>query len=240
MTRTPVACKSGSPKPAPTVVGRWCLQDAKARFRELVRSTRSSGPQTLTPHDQGRGGGGRCTNVQARAGRGHGSAVDRCIAAIAASRHRDRAGAPAHAHARARTRARYFFVSGRLLDTNVISELRRPWPNARVVAFVAAQPLQTLFISTVTLAEIRFGIESLDNAGLRSVLIDWLTHKVKPFFIQRVLPVSEDVMLKWRLLVEEGCKTGHTFCLPDLIVGATGLCHGLTSQKRKCRCTTRG
>jgi len=46
-------------------------------------------------------------------------------------------------------------VSGWLLDTNVISELRRPRPEARVVEFVAAQPLEQLFVSTVTFAEIR-------------------------------------------------------------------------------------
>lgn len=101
-------------------------------------------------------------------------------------------------------------MSGLLLDTNVISELRRPHPDKRVVAFVAAQPLERLYISTVTLADIRFGIELVADAGRRADLADWLTHKVRPMFEQRVLPVSEDVMLKWRLLVEAGRKTGPT------------------------------
>ena len=57
---------------------------------------------------------------------------------------------------------------GYLLDTNVISELRRPRPDQRVVAFVAAQPLETLHISTVTLAEIRFGIELVADASRRA------------------------------------------------------------------------
>lgn len=61
-----------------------------------------------------------------------------------------------------------------LLDTNVVSELRRPRPQPRVVAFVAAQPLDHLFLSVVTLAEIRFGIESLADAGRRAELNDWL------------------------------------------------------------------
>jgi len=47
-----------------------------------------------------------------------------------------------------------------------------------------------------------------------------------------VLPVSEDVVLKWRLLVEEGRKIGHTFSQPDLIIGATALEHGLTVASR--------
>lgn len=119
-----------------------------------------------------------------------------------------------------------------LIDTNVISELRRAKPEPRVVKFVAAQPLEALFISDVTLAEIRFGIEMVDDATRRADLHDWLTHKVRPMFAQRLLPVSEDVMLKWRLLVEAGRKTGHTFSQPDLIIAATAAHHGLTVVTR--------
>jgi hypothetical protein len=123
-------------------------------------------------------------------------------------------------------------VTGWLLDTNILAELRRPKPEPKVVAFVAAQPLESLYVSTVTLAEIRFGIELLPEAARRSDLNDWLTHKVRPMFAQRVLPVSEDVIFKWRLLVEAGRKAGHTFSQPDLIIAATALLHGLTIISR--------
>jgi predicted nucleic acid-binding protein len=123
-------------------------------------------------------------------------------------------------------------VSGWLLDTNILSELRRKRPEPKVVAFIAAQPLEELYISAVTLAEIRFGIESLSDANRRAELTEWLTHKVRPMFEQRVLPISEDIMFKWRLLVEEGRKVGHTFSQPDLIIAATGLHHGLTIVSR--------
>ncbi|HEV2271023.1 MAG TPA: type II toxin-antitoxin system VapC family toxin [Steroidobacteraceae bacterium] len=119
-----------------------------------------------------------------------------------------------------------------LLDTNVLSELRRPKPEPKVVRFVADQPLEMLHISVVTLAEIRFGIEVLPDVKRRSKLNDWLSHKVRPMFEQRVLPISEDVMLKWRLLVEEGRKGGHTFSQPDLIIAATAQHHGLTVASR--------
>jgi predicted nucleic acid-binding protein len=118
-------------------------------------------------------------------------------------------------------------VSGWLLDTNVISELRRPRPSARVRRFIASQRLDDLFVSTVTFAEIRFGIEAVGDPIRRSELNDWLLHRVRPMFDQRVLEVSEDVMFKWRLLVEEGRKVGHTFSQPDLILAATALQHGL-------------
>jgi toxin FitB len=123
-------------------------------------------------------------------------------------------------------------VSDWLLDTNVISELRRPRPEKRVLAFVAKQPLENLFVSTVSLAEIRFGIETVGDPIRRAELNDWLAHKVRPLFDQRVLAVSEDVMFKWRLLVEDGRKSGHTFSQPDLIIAATALHHGLTVVTR--------
>ena len=123
-------------------------------------------------------------------------------------------------------------MTGWVLDTNVLSELRRPKPEPKVVRFVAGQPLELLYISVVTLAEIRFGIEALPDVRRRSELNDWLSHKVRPMFEQRVLPISEDVMLKWRLLVEEGRKGGHTFSQPDLIIAATAQHHGLTVASR--------
>ncbi len=123
-------------------------------------------------------------------------------------------------------------MSGWLLDTNVISELRRPRPDARVRHFVASQRLEDLFISTVTFAEIRFGIEAVVDAVRRAELNDWLVHKVRPMFDQRVLEVSEDVLFKWRLLVEEGRKAEHTFSQPDLFIAATARQHGLVVVTR--------
>jgi predicted nucleic acid-binding protein len=123
-------------------------------------------------------------------------------------------------------------VTGWLLDTNVISELRKPHPSARVRGFIAAQALEELFVSAVTFAEIRYGIEAVKDPIRRAELNDWLTHKVRPLFEQRVLEVSEHVMFKWRLLVEEGRKAGHTFSQPDLIIAATALHHGLTVVTR--------
>ena len=129
-------------------------------------------------------------------------------------------------------------MSGWLLDTNVLSELRRPKPEPKVVAFVAAQPLDLLYVSAVTLAEIRFGIEVARDLSRRAALNDWLTQKIRPMFEQRTLPVTEDIMFKWRLLVEEGRKTGHTYSQPDLIIAASALQHGLaivSRDTRECR-----
>ena len=123
-------------------------------------------------------------------------------------------------------------MTGWLLDTNVLSELRRPRPDANVLQFVSNQSLDLLYVSVVTFAEIRFGIELVEDANRRMDLNDWLTNKLRPMFEQRVLDVTEDIMLKWRLLVEEGRRVGHTFAQPDLIIAATALHHGLEVVSR--------
>jgi predicted nucleic acid-binding protein len=100
------------------------------------------------------------------------------------------------------------------------------------VAFVRSQPLDALFLSVVTFAEIRYGIELLSDAVRRAELTDWLTRRMRPMFEQRVLAVSEDVLVTWRLLVEQGRKVGHTFSQPDLFIAATARHHGLTVVSR--------
>ncbi len=119
-----------------------------------------------------------------------------------------------------------------LLDTNVLSEGRKPKPEPRVAAFYAAQPLHSLYISEVNFAEIRFGIELQQDPARRAQLNDWLTLKLRPTFAGRILPVTEDILLKWRLLLEQGRKIGHTYSTPDLLLAATALHHGLTVVTR--------
>ena len=119
-----------------------------------------------------------------------------------------------------------------LLDTNVLSELRKPRPEPKVVAFVDDCPMDSLYISVVTAAEIRFGIELVTEPNRRAELNAWLIHKVRPMFGNRIPPVTEDIMFRWRLLVEEGRKIGHTFSQPDLIIAATAVEHDLTVVTR--------
>ncbi len=98
--------------------------------------------------------------------------------------------------------------------------------------FIAQQPLDTLYVSIVSLAEIRFGIERVGDPGRRSALQEWLIHQVRPMFQQRMLPLCEDIVVKWRQIVEDGQKDGHTFSQPDLFIAATALYHGMTLVTR--------
>jgi predicted nucleic acid-binding protein len=111
-------------------------------------------------------------------------------------------------------------VRGWLLDTNVVSELRRPRPAASVAEFVAAQPGESLFTTDVTFAEIRFGVEQLQDAARRADIHLWLDRILRPLFAGRVLAITEDVIVRWKAMVVEGQKRRHTFGQPDLFIAA--------------------
>ena len=111
-------------------------------------------------------------------------------------------------------------MRGWLIDTNVVSELRRARPSQKVRAFVAGQSGDVLFTSDVTFAEVRFGIEQIDDAARRADIANWLDRTLRPLFAGRVLSVTEDALLRWRLMLEAGRKKGHTFSEPDLLIAA--------------------
>jgi hypothetical protein len=111
-------------------------------------------------------------------------------------------------------------VRGWLLDTNVVSELRRPKPNPDVVRFIDAQPGERLLISEITFAEIRYGIEQLSDADRRADLHHWLQRSLRLLFAGRVLAVTEDVLVRWKSLAIAGQKRGHSFGQPDRLIAA--------------------
>lgn len=119
-----------------------------------------------------------------------------------------------------------------LLDTNIVSELRRPKPEPRVLGFIAAKPLDDLYLSEVTMAEIRFGIERVPDPLKRAEIASWLDHVLRPMFGGRVLSITEEIILRWRLMVEAGRQRGHTYSQPDLFIAATASVHGLTVVTR--------
>jgi toxin FitB len=98
-------------------------------------------------------------------------------------------------------------VTGWLLDTNILSELRRT-SRAQSARFHRSASARQL-VSAVTFAEVRFSIELIDDTNKRAdELNHWLAHKVAPMFEHRSLPVTTDAMFKWRLLVEEAARRG--------------------------------
>ena len=123
-------------------------------------------------------------------------------------------------------------MRGWLLDTNVISELRKPSCDPEVKAWSDRQPPESFFLSTVTLAEIRYGIEQQKNPAFRNELLTWLDRSLRPWFADRILDVDEDVILEWRRMVAIGKKKGVVFSQPDLFIAATAKVHDLTVATR--------
>ena len=119
-----------------------------------------------------------------------------------------------------------------LLDTNVLSDIRRLKPEPKVLAFIAACPLYELYISAVTLAELRFGIERLNAGQRRDELTRWLIHTVRPMFDERILSVTEDILFRWRVLLEEGAKSDIPIRNRTSFIAATALHHGFTVVTR--------
>lgn len=77
-----------------------------------------------------------------------------------------------------------------LLDTNVVSEPLRPVPEARVIEWIDAQPLETLYLSAMTVAELRAGVALLPAGRRRNNLHEYLEKHVLPMFVGRVLPFN--------------------------------------------------
>jgi predicted nucleic acid-binding protein len=94
------------------------------------------------------------------------------------------------------------------------------------------QPGATLFVTDVTLAEIRYGIETLGDASRRADLHRWLERNLRPLFAGRVLTITEEVIVRWKTLVVEGRKRGRTFSQPDLFIGAIAVLEDLVVVSR--------
>ena len=118
-------------------------------------------------------------------------------------------------------------MRGWLLDTNIVSELRKPKPNSKVVNFIANQRGEMLFVTDVTLAEITYG-----DAARRTDLRLWLERNLRPMFAGRILAITEDVIVRWKTMVVEGQKRRHTFGQPDLFIAAIAALQGLVVVSR--------
>lgn len=97
---------------------------------------------------------------------------------------------------------------------------------------MAAQPPGSLFLSSVTMAEIRYGIGRATDPVFRIELEHWVDGELRPWFGGRILPVDEETIFRWRLLVERGRARNHTFHQPDLFIAAQAWQHELVVATR--------
>jgi len=116
-----------------------------------------------------------------------------------------------------------------LIDTNVISELVRANPEPAVLAWFDAVPDDSLFISVLTLGEIRKGVEMVTDSRRKEKLRVWLEHTLPDWLEGRLLPVDEAVAEQWGHLQAEA---GRPVPAIDSLLAATALYHGLRMVTR--------
>lgn len=116
-----------------------------------------------------------------------------------------------------------------LIDTNVLSELRRKEPNAKVVAWFSARPSQTLYLSVLTLGEIRKGIEGVNDKARHQSLVDWLEVELPNYFLGRLLPIDQEVADRWGRLM---ATAGRPLPAIDGLLAATAARHDLAIVTR--------
>ena len=111
-----------------------------------------------------------------------------------------------------------------LLDTNILSETVRRAPNKSVLAWLDRIPGEALFVSVLTLGEIRKGIEAITDKKRREKLRLWLEHELPVWFEGRVLPVDLAVADRWGRILAE---VGRPVPTIDSLLAATALRHEL-------------
>jgi toxin FitB len=119
-----------------------------------------------------------------------------------------------------------------LLDTCVISELAKRPPDPNVVAWIDQRDEATLFLSAVTLGEIRSGIEQLPGSRRRDKLMSWLEHDVLVRFSGRLIALDAEVFLRWGVLVGSRNPGHRTLPVIDSLIAACALQHRMTLATR--------
>ncbi len=119
-----------------------------------------------------------------------------------------------------------------LLDTNVVSEWVKQRPNAGVVAWFAEVDEDRVFLSAITLAELRHGIRRLANGARRRRLDAWLSDELPLRFEGRLLPIDPPVADRWGEVVAERAAAGRPIGAMDAFIAATANVHRLALVTR--------
>ena len=123
-------------------------------------------------------------------------------------------------------------MSGFLLDTNCVSEVTRLRPDPRVMEWLDSAVEQTLFLSVLTLGEIRRGLAALPEGTRRARLESWLEVDVRNRFSGRVLPIDEAVADRWGVLSAQMIRKGKAVGAVEGLLAATALHYNLTVVSR--------
>ncbi len=119
-----------------------------------------------------------------------------------------------------------------LLDTNVLSELVRPQAERRLLEWVESLDEDQTFISVITIAEIRSGVESLPRGRKRDALHAWLKFQLLERYRERILTVTVEIADRWGELAARAKLAGKPLGVMDGFLAATALANGLVVATR--------
>jgi toxin FitB len=119
-----------------------------------------------------------------------------------------------------------------LLDTNVLSEVRRPTPDRNVLQWLDQVDEDRTYISVISLAEISRGIGLMDGGRRKDALAEWLEHDLVDRFAGRVLPVDEKAAFAWGDMMAAARRQGLGLASMDGLLAATALAGELTLVTR--------
>lgn len=123
-------------------------------------------------------------------------------------------------------------MNGFLIDTNVISEILRAAPDPHVVAWSRRQDKGRLFLSVVSMGELRKGVTILPVSARRTHLEQSIEEQIPAWFAERILPITQSIAERWGVLEGERQLAGRPLNVPDAQIAATALEHGLIVATR--------
>jgi len=112
-----------------------------------------------------------------------------------------------------------------ILDTNVISEPLRPTGDAAVLAWLDHQDIETLYLTTITIAELRFGIAALPSGKRRSRLEEDFENGILSLFIGRILAFDEAATITYARIRSKARSTGKAIGVTDAFIAAIAAHH---------------
>ena len=115
-----------------------------------------------------------------------------------------------------------------LLDTNIISEMRKPDCNPKVKSFTDEIPAENMYICALTVGEICYGIEKLPSGKKKHDLSVWVYTKVPEFFRGRIIPLETEIMEEWGRIRARG----RTMPVADSLIAAAAISHHMTLLTR--------
>lgn len=114
-----------------------------------------------------------------------------------------------------------------LLDTNVLSEIRRPRPSSKVISWLESLEAEQFCTSVMNIAELRYGAVTHDDKLIRAEITVWIDQSIQPWLESRIFSVDEMILLNWRIMVRQREQTRAPAPAVDLLIAAVALANEL-------------